>query len=85
MTWTIDTSPLVPPLVFWGAIALAIALTVFLLYRRARGAALRGLALTALLLALANPTLRQEERQGLANIAVVVLDESTSQTIAGRP
>ncbi|MEQ1697431.1 MAG: hypothetical protein ABL901_16485, partial [Hyphomicrobiaceae bacterium] len=85
MTWTIDTSPLVPAFVFWTAIALALALTAFLLYRRARGAALRGLALTALLLAIANPTLRQEERQGLANIAVVILDESTSQTLAGRP
>ena len=85
MTWTIDTSPIVPALVFWIAIAVALVLTAFLLYRRARGAALRGLALTALLLALANPTLRQEERQGLANIAVVILDESTSQTLAGRP
>ena len=32
--------------------------------------------------ALANPTLRQEERESLANIAVVVMDESTSQTIS---
>ena len=37
------------------------------------------------LLALANPTLRQEERESLANIAIVVVDESMSQTIAGRP
>ena len=42
-------------------------------------------ALAALLAALANPTLRQEERESLANIAIVVTDESTSQTIGGRP
>ena len=56
-----------------------------LLLRRSRGALLRALSLAALLLALANPTLRQEERESLANIAIVVVDESTSQTIAGRP
>jgi hypothetical protein len=38
-----------------------------------------------LLLALLNPTLRQEERESLANIALVVVDDSTSQTIADRP
>ena len=61
------------------------ALVVLLLVRRSRGALLRALSLAALLLALANPTLRQEERESLANIAIVVLDESLSQTIAGRP
>ena len=58
---------------------------VLLLLRRTRGALLRALSLAALLLALANPTLRQEERESLANIAIVVTDESLSQTIAGRP
>ena len=85
MTWSIDTSPLLPTPAFWVAIAIAAALIGFLLYRRSRGAALRGLALGALLLAIANPTLREEERQSLANIAVVVMDESTSQTLADRP
>ena len=85
MTWSIDTSPLLPTPVFWGAILIAAALIGFLLYRRSRGATLRGLALGALLLAIANPTLREEERQSLANIVVVVVDESTSQTLADRP
>ena len=64
---------------------LAAILVVLLLIRRSRGASLRALSLAALLLALANPTLRQEERESLANIAIVVVDESMSQTIAGRP
>jgi hypothetical protein len=84
-SWTIDFSPMVPGPVFWAGGALAAVLVALLLFRRSRGAVLRALSLAALLLALSNPTLRQEERESLANIAIVVMDESTSQTIAGRP
>ena len=85
MSWSIDISPMLPGPLFWGAVAVAILLVVALLARRTRGAVMRAVALAALLAALANPTLRQEERESLANIAVVVVDESTSQTIGGRP
>src|SRR2546426_546041 len=84
-SWSIDFSPMVPGPVFWAGAALAVILVVLLLARHSRGALLRALSLAALLLALSNPTLRQEERESLANIAIVVVDESTSQTIAGRP
>ena len=84
MNWTIDTAPMIPTPVFWAAVIAGIALAAFLLFRRSRGGALRTLALGAMLLAIANPTLRQEERESLANIALVVVDESTSQTIADR-
>jgi hypothetical protein len=84
-SWSIDFSPMVPAGLFWVGAALAVILVVMLLVRRTRGALLRALSLTALLLALANPTLRQEERESLSNIAIVVVDESMSQTIAGRP
>jgi hypothetical protein len=84
-SWSIDFSPMLPGPYFWAAAVLAIALVLLLLLRRNRGAVLRALSLAALLLALANPTLRQEERESLANIAIVVLDESMSQSIAGRP
>jgi hypothetical protein len=76
---------MIPIPLFWAAAVLAVLLAVVLLYRRSPGAILRATALGALLLALANPTLRQEERESLGNIAIVVLDESTSQTLAGRP
>ena len=83
--WSIDFSPMVPAPLFWAGAVLAVLLVGLLLFRRNRGAVLRALSLAALLLALSNPTLRQEERESLANIAIVVIDESTSQTIADRP
>ena len=83
--WSIDFAPMVPAPVFWAGAMLAAVLVVMLLIRRSRGALLRAVSLAALLLALANPTLRQEERESLANIAIVVTDESLSQAIAGRP
>jgi hypothetical protein len=83
--WSLDFALMVPAPVYWAGAALAVVLVVLLLVRRTRGALLRALSLAALLLALANPTLRQEERESLANIAIVVTDESLSQTIAGRP
>jgi hypothetical protein len=85
LNWSIDISPLIPGPWFWAAIAVAAILVGVLLLRGTRGAALRALSLAALIAALANPTLRQEERESLANIAIVVTDASMSQTIAGRP
>ncbi len=85
MNWSIDIQPLIPGPLFWAAILAAAVLVGVLLFRRTRGGALRALSLAALIGALANPTLRQEERESLSNIAIVVTDESTSQTIAGRP
>jgi hypothetical protein len=83
--WSLDFSLMVPAPFFWAGVALAVVLVLMLLVRRTRGALLRALSLAALLLALANPTLRQEERESLANIAIVVVDESLSNQIAGRP
>src|SRR5262249_45275454 len=84
-SWSIDFAPMVPSPLFYAGVVLAALLLAPLLIRRSRGVALRALSLAALLIALANPTLRQEEREGLPNIAIVVVDESLSQTIAGRP
>jgi hypothetical protein len=83
--WSLDFALMLPPPVYWAGAALAATLVALLLMRRTRGSLLRALSLGALLLALANPTLRQEERESLANIAIAVTDESLSQTIAGRP
>ncbi|MFM2423107.1 MAG: hypothetical protein RL291_1637 [Pseudomonadota bacterium] len=85
MNWTLETAPLFSWPVFWTAAIVALALVIALLMRRQRGAALRALALGTLLLAIANPTLREETRDSLSNIAVVLLDESTSQQIGDRP
>jgi hypothetical protein len=85
MSWSIDFSPMLPGPFFWGAGLLAVLLVGLLVVRRSRGTALRALALGALILALANPTLHQEERENLGNIVIVMMDESMSQTLAGRP
>ncbi len=85
MNWSIDFSPMLPWPFIWAAAAVAVLLTGLLIWRRSRGTALRAMALAALIIALANPTLRQEERENLGNIAIVVMDESLSNTLAGRP
>jgi hypothetical protein len=85
MSWSIDFAPLLPGPFFWIAGLVALVLVVLLLLRRSRGALMRAAALTALLLALANPTLREESRDSLANVVIVVEDQSTSQALAGRP
>ncbi|MFO7297439.1 MAG: hypothetical protein DIU57_003320 [Pseudomonadota bacterium] len=84
MNWSIDFAPMLPwPLIVAGAV-LSLLLVGVLAFRRSRGVVLRALALGALILALMNPTLRQEERENLGNIAVVVMDESTSNRLADR-
>jgi len=73
------------PLSLLGALAALSALLVGLaLWRRARGAPLRGFVLAVLLLALANPRLVQESREGLPDIAVLLVDESASTRVGER-
>ena len=83
--WSVDFAPLLPLPVFWAAVAVALCLVVVLFLRGTRGALFRTLALAAMMAALANPTLREEERENLGNIAIAIIDESTSQTLAQRP
>jgi hypothetical protein len=83
--WTIDFAPMIPVAMFWLGAVVACLLVGLLLFRRTRGAFFRTLALGTLLLALANPTLREEQRENLGNIAIVVIDESTSMMLANRP
>ena len=85
MNWSIDFAPMLPPPVIWGLAIAALVLVGLLFFRRSRGAWLRLAALAAMIAALLNPTLREEEREALANVAIVVLDESASQQLAKRP
>jgi len=84
MTWIIEFSPLLPRDVLIALGGIGAVLAALLLWNRTRGALLRTGALVLLLLALTNPSLRQEEREPLTNIAVVAIDESASQRFAGR-
>jgi hypothetical protein len=81
---TVAWDPLVPwPLLIVLAV-LAAAVCGLALWRKARGAALRGLFAAVVLLALANPSAVSERREPLNDVALVVVDESASMTIGER-
>jgi len=84
MNWSIEFAPLVPWPVLWVLAALGILLLALLLWRSRRGALLRFASYALIVLALANPQLKQEDREKLKDILAVVIDDSQSQTISGR-
>ncbi|MCX7302489.1 MAG: hypothetical protein NTX73_19295 [Rhodobacterales bacterium] len=84
MTGQIILDPLVPWIVLWVIAGLAALGIIIALARRLSGWWLRALAAFALLVALANPSLQQEDRQPLSDIVIAVVDESASQRISDR-
>lgn len=85
MTNSIIFDPLLGWLALWVAIA-ALALFIVLAARRKMsGWWLRALAGSVVVLALANPSLQQEERAKLTDIVILVVDETASQRISKRP
>lgn len=81
----LEWSPLLPAGLLLGLAGLAVLLCGFALWRRARGVGWRCGFAVVVLLALANPSLVEEQRDPLPDIALVVVDESASQDIAPRP
>ncbi|HWK47522.1 MAG TPA: hypothetical protein VNT30_22545 [Stellaceae bacterium] len=81
---SIATAPLLP----WWAIAgiggLALVILAFGLWRRARGVWWRGLAMAIVLVAIADPSLVEEQRQPQKDVAVIVADTSLSQHVGDR-
>src|SRR5215472_2479592 len=84
MNWSLEFFPFFPGWVLAALAALCFGLVVLSGLRNRRGIALRALSLLCFLAALANPNLKNEERQPLSNIAVVAVDESSSMQLAGR-
>ncbi len=84
MSWSIEFIPFVPWPILWIIAGIGALLLALLFWRARRGALLRLLAFAMLLLAMANPHLKQEDREPLNDIVTVVVDDSQSQTIAGR-
>jgi hypothetical protein len=76
-------APLVPWQLLAAGGAIGLLLVGLALYRRAPGAWLRFLLFAALVLALANPSLVEESRRDLPDLAVVLVDDSASQTLGG--
>lgn len=77
--------PLVPWPAIWGALVLTVVLVGAAVWARLSGWALRGVAMLTLIAALTNPGLRFENRSPLRDIVVIVVDDSASQTLPGRP
>ncbi len=84
MTRNVVFDPLVGLPVIWALLALALLLTGFALAKRLRGWHLRALAFAVLGLGLANPSLQQEDRKPLSDIVLLLIDESSSQTLPAR-
>ncbi|HWF63394.1 MAG TPA: hypothetical protein VN685_02145 [Rhizomicrobium sp.] len=76
--------PHVPFSLLVALIVLAVAITLFSLWRRARGALMRGLAFAILLFALAGPILVKETRTPLPDVVAVVVDRSQSMGVGNR-
>jgi hypothetical protein len=76
--------PLVPWPLLWGLLAFAVVLLIVAVWRGLSGWWLRGLSAVVLLTALANPALQEEDRGKLSDIVILVVDDSTSQTLGDR-
>lgn len=76
--------PLLPWTVIGALGVIAAAAVAVALYGRLAGWWLRLLAFGVLILALAGPQLRQEEREGLTNVAFLVVDKSASTELGDR-
>lgn len=84
MSWELAFAPLVPaPLLAGAALALA-ALTGLALWRRGPGTPYRVAAYAAVLVALANPSALEEERDPVPDVAVLVIDTSQSNGLGAR-
>ena len=85
MTGALVFDPLLPWLALYAAAAVAVVFVAVALWRGLAGWWLRGLTALVLLLALANPSLQEEDRAPLTDIVLAVVDESASQRIGDRP
>jgi hypothetical protein len=77
-------APLVPTYLLWAAFAVALAVSLLLVFTRSRGAFVRAAALMLLVLALADPSFTREDREPLSSVAAVVIDKSPSQNFGDR-
>ncbi|MEX0643744.1 MAG: hypothetical protein WD076_00415 [Parvularculaceae bacterium] len=76
--------PLLPLWALGAIAALAAAVGLASLLRGSRGAILRIVALAALVALVANPQRRVAERTALEDVAVILVDDSASQSLDGR-
>jgi hypothetical protein len=82
--FTLAAAPMLPWPQIAALAAAGAAVVGFGIWRRASGVVWRILALAILLVTLVNPSLIEEQRAAQHDIAVVVVDESPSQSIGNR-
>lgn len=80
----IDFIPLIPQIGLLALAGLCGLVLLLALLTRGRGALWRGLALLALLTALANPSIIREDRRTVPDVVALVLDDSPSMAIEQR-
>ncbi len=85
MDLDLQFAPLLPPLVVWGFGAAFLGISIWLIWRRQRGALIRALVFLFMFLALLDPSLTDVKRDRLPAIVAVVTDNSDSARLADRP
>ena len=80
----IEFAPLLPWPVITGFAVIAAAFIITTFVKGLRGAILRTATAALLVSTLSNPTIREEARQPMNDIAVLVIDQTQSQTLSGR-
>jgi hypothetical protein len=85
VTGSVIFDPLLPWPVVGLIAAIALASVGIALWRGLRGWPFRALAALALLAALSNPSLQEEDRTPLSDIVLLVVDDSASQSVGDRP
>ena len=81
---SVTFSPLIPDYALYALAAMVVLLAALAVVSRGAVALVRAVALALVLLALANPSLIQEERDKVNDIVAVVVDRSTSQSLGDR-
>jgi hypothetical protein len=84
MNLNIEFAPLLSWPLIWLFAVIAAMTIAYMVYKNIRGAILRGATAALLVTTLANPIIRQDERQPITDIAVAIVDESQSQSIGKR-
>ncbi len=84
MTQSLIFDPLVPWPLLLALVGAALVFMALALWRGLSGWWLRGLTSAVVLTALANPSLQTEDRAPLGDIVIVVVDDSSSQTLGDR-
>lgn len=84
MSWSLVADPLIAPIWLAALGVLAVTATLGAAWLRAPGTIYRAAAFAVLLGLLANPTLREEDREPIDDVAVLLIDNSASMKLGER-